>query len=272
MITISTSGANPYSVDANLATNQRSAVKNDSDEKVPASLQTSATGRVSNGVSISTLAGRLSAAEAATAESIKGMDHRTLGAKAQGNITHILYPLEAAHLAAAAAEVPQPNDAESQRSADAATAFVGKKGAANPFAGLSREQLSTITHDESGTFTINERRAAFTQAYNEEQAWRAQVIAKSIKEYEETGKLTEFFKDSLAHFMDLPKMEQALYPADYASGLSDKIKLDFNYFTHSAGNAPPSAVSLANLNKGSSASSGSNHIAALLQFPAQYQG
>lgn len=261
MVNIPASGAIPRSVD----TIHSTAVKKTSDEKASSSRQTSATSRVSDGVSISTLAGRLSAAEAVAAESIKGMDHKTLAAKAQGNIDEILYVLDDAHLAAAAAEVPQPNDAESKRSADAATAFVNNKGA-NPFAGLSREQLSTISNDDSGTFTINERRAAFTQAYNEEQAWRQQVVAKAMQEYNESGKLTEFFKETLAHFMDLPKMEQALYPADYASGLADKIKLDFNYFTHSAGNAPPSVMSLANLNK----NFGLNDITSLFQIPGQY--
>jgi hypothetical protein len=52
---------------------------------------------------------------------------------------------------------------------------------------------------------VNERRAAYRQAHREEEAWRTQVIAKAVQEYEESGKLTEFFKESLAHFMDLPK-------------------------------------------------------------------
>ncbi|QYG07833.1 hypothetical protein [Janthinobacterium sp. PAMC25594] len=54
--------------------------------------------------------------------------------------------------------------------------------------------MSAITNDDSGTFTINERRAAFTQAYDEEQAWRSQVVAQAMAEYNTTGKMTNFFK------------------------------------------------------------------------------
>ena len=164
------------------------------------------------------------------------------------NTTEILYPLDAEHKAAAARQVPEPNDAASAKSAAAATAFVDRKGP-NPFAGLSREQLSTISNDDSGTFTINERRAAFTQAYDEEQAWRTQVVAQAMQEYNTTGKMTNFFKSVLGHFNTLPQLEQSQYPASYASDLDDKIKLDFNYFNHAAGDGGPTPGSLADLLK-----------------------
>ena len=186
-------------------------------------------------------------------------------AKAENNLQTILYPFVGEQKDAMAKQVPEPNDAVSSKSAAAATAYLEGKGS-NPFAGLSREQLSTITNDDSGSFTVNERRAAYRQAHSEEEAWRAQVLAKATKEYEDSGKLTEFFKESLAHFMELPKMEQALYKEYYASDLQSKIKLDFNYFNHSAGDAGPTPGSLATLNT-AGASAGTSNIAQLLKFP-----
>ncbi|WP_300759702.1 hypothetical protein [Janthinobacterium sp.] len=206
-------------------------------------------GGASDTTVISTLASRLSRAESSTSANIQGLDHQALAARLNANIRDINYPLDAAHKEAAAQQAPQPNDAASARSAAAATAFIDGRGA-NPFAGLSREQLAAITHDDSGTFTINERRAAYTQAYDEEQAWRTQVVAQAMHEYDTTGKMTDFFKSVLSHFEGLPKLEQALYPEDYASDLQDKIKLDFNYFNHAAGDGGPTPGSLASMSKG----------------------
>lgn len=197
---------------------------------------------------ISTLASRLSAAATVTSERNQGLTYTQLNAKVIENTRTIHYTLDAEHKAAAATQRPVPDDAGASASADAATAFVNGKGS-NPFAGLSREQLSTIANDESGTFTVNERRAADTQAYNEEQAWRSQVVAKAMQEYNQTGKMTNFFKDVLAHFESLPALEQAQYPEDYAASLKEKIELDFNYFNHAAHGGPPTPGSLADLTK-----------------------
>jgi hypothetical protein len=195
----------------------------------------SASAGVSTGVSISSLASRLSRAAGAGGAALS---HQVLGDKVRANIERITYPLDAQHKAAAARQLPEPNDAASSASAQAANAFIDNPRSPNPFAGLSREQLSTIVNDESGTFTINEQRAAYRQAYDEEQKWREQVVAQAMQEYHETGKLTDFFKSVLEHFKGLPEAEQALYPADYGADLQDKIDLDFNYFTHTAGGQP----------------------------------
>lgn len=220
-------------------------VSSDKAQTTPAS---AGAGAVADDVVISTLAGRLAKASTATSATIQGFDHAALGVWVNGNTDDILYPLDAEHKAAVARQVPEPNDAASAKSAAAATAFVDRKGP-NPFAGLSREQLSTISNDDSGTFTINERRAAFTQAYDEEQAWRTQVVAQAMQEYNSTGKMTNFFKSVLGHFNTLPQLEQSQYPANYANDLEDKIKLDFNYFNHAAGDGGPTPGSLADLLK-----------------------
>ncbi|MDP4027686.1 MAG: hypothetical protein Q8P42_01765 [Gallionella sp.] len=136
-------------------------------------------------------------------------------------------------------EVPKTDDPALLARAKQATAFVNsaanRSGSEkNPFAGLSREQLSNIAYDDSGTYTINERRAASYESDMQEYAWRVKVCAQAMDEYNSTGKLTNFFKSVLDHYNGLPAIEQAQYPKDYASDLESKIKLDFNYRTHRA--------------------------------------
>lgn len=261
MANITGTGTQSRVIESKVASSFTSDVKRSSDDATAPTGQTTNVAVASDDVSVSTLAARLSKASTSITESTTGLEYKALNAKATKNIQTILYPFEGEQKAAAAKQIPQPNDAAAVQSAAAATAYLEGKGS-NPFTGLSREQLSTITNDESGAFTVNERRAAYRQAHSEEEAWRTQVIAKAVKEYEESGKLTEFFKESLAHFMELPKMEQVLYPEDYASGLADKIKLDFNYFTHAPGDGAPTPGSLATLNSG-----GKSTLADLIKFP-----
>jgi hypothetical protein len=83
----------------------------------------------------------LSEATDSFAVSSSKLSHDALGDKVRGTIT----PAVAVALASAAA----------------ANAYVADLSGPNPFAGLSREQLSAITNDESGTFTTTERYAAY---------------------------------------------------------------------------------------------------------------
>lgn len=223
-------------------------VKTTASAKTPLVASSSSTAIASDGVSISTFSSRLSKAADHAATRLQGLDNNGLRNQLDADIKKIFYDLDVAHKAAAASEVPEPNDDASAQSATSATAFVDGKGP-NPFAGLSRDQLATIAHDESGTFTVNERRAAFTQAYQEEQAWRSQVVAAAMREYNESGKMTNFFQSVLGHFEGLPDLEKATYPENYADDLRAKIKLDFNYFNHSPGDAGPTPGSIAGLTK-----------------------
>lgn len=223
MTSINTSYSSAKVIDSPIKDKNGGAKPNDAGAVKPADSQP--------GIAISSLASRLSRASQGFSDATAGLDRAGLASRVQANIDKILYPLDQTHKAAAALAVPQPSDANSAASAQAATAFVEDNTKPNPFAGLSREQLSAISNDESGTFTINERRAAFSQAYKEEQAWRTKVVAQANQEMNETGKQTEFFKNVLAHFYELPLTEQVLYPADYAADLDRKIALDFNYLT-----------------------------------------
>nr|WP_158683640.1 hypothetical protein [Pseudomonas palleroniana] len=59
-------------------------------------------------------------------------------------------------------EMPNTHDPQLLARARQATGFVNGVDS-NPFKGLVREQLSLIAHDEGGSFTINERRAAWEE-------------------------------------------------------------------------------------------------------------
>ncbi|MHA6908483.1 hypothetical protein ACQUJS_08610 [Ralstonia pseudosolanacearum] len=110
--------------------------------------------------------------------------------------------------------------------------------------GRSRDQLGLIAYDDSGTFTVNERRAAWSDAYDQEEAWRRQVIAQGEPEYQAAGKQNDFFAALLKPYQGLPAIEQAQYPSSYASQLQAWIRLDFNFRTHRPEGAGVSRASL----------------------------
>ncbi|MGH8385001.1 MAG: hypothetical protein ACRESJ_05830 [Pseudomonas sp.] len=131
------------------------------------------------------------------------------------------------------AEVPDTDDTYLLARALKATAFVNDIGT-NPFHGMSRDQLSLIIYDEGGEFTVNERRAAWSESYRQEEVWRRQVIQRSTDEYNATGKRTNFFEQILEHYKSLPPIEQTQYPEGYASDLQQDINFDFKYLTDKA--------------------------------------
>lgn len=197
-------------------------------------------------VSLSSLASRLT--KAAASFDAKGASHDAMADKVGDTIAKLNYALTTENIRAKSLEVPNPLDAESSASAAAANAYAANPKSPNPFAGLSRGQLSSIVNDESGSFTTNERYAAYRQAWDEELAWRSKAVADAMEEYHRTGKLTDFFGSALSHFSTLPSAEQALYPENYAADLQEKVVLDFNYFTHMPnGQAGKADISLASL-------------------------
>ncbi|PBP94192.1 hypothetical protein CCL24_24380 [Pseudomonas congelans] len=131
------------------------------------------------------------------------------------------------------AEVPQSKDSDRLERAKNATEFVTGSGK-NPFSGMSRDQLSLIAYDESGDFTVNEKKSAWLESYRQERVWRQQVVAEGSAEYSKTGKLTDFYTSVLDHYKGLPAIEQSQYPSSYETKLQDWIDQDFNYKTHTA--------------------------------------
>jgi hypothetical protein len=127
-------------------------------------------------------------------------------------------------------EVPDTDDPALLARAKQATEYInglrtGGRGT-NPFAGMSRDQLDLIIYDDSGAFTVNERRSAQREASQQEEAWRQIVIAKGMMEYSNTGKMTDFYKNVLEHYRGLPAIEQSQYPADYEARLLLDIAMD----------------------------------------------
>ncbi|USX12430.1 hypothetical protein NHH88_22405 [Oxalobacteraceae bacterium OTU3CAMAD1] len=205
----------------------------------------------SGATGISSLASQLAASAAYSSGKNKGLSFTELGDKARTLLDQIVGDGFSRNKARNDREVPKATDAASLERAKAATVFangsfednVGSEP--NPFAGMSSEQLATIAYDESGTFTANERYAAYRESYLQEQTWRITAVARMQEEYNSTGKLTNFFKEVLAHYEGLPLMEQVQYPKDYAADLKEKIRKDFNYFESVVAGGGQGAISAA---------------------------
>jgi hypothetical protein len=127
------------------------------------------------------------------------------------------------------AQRPDTDDSELLARAEQATDFItradrGDRSVKSPFAALSREQLNLILYDETGPYTINERRAAWYGVFKIEQNWNQQVMrlydmeaAANISNRPQTN--TEI----IAHYRTLPAIEQAQYPDNYESRLQAEI-------------------------------------------------
>lgn len=121
------------------------------------------------------------------------------------------------------AEVPNTDDPLHLARAQQATAYTNREGP-NPFKGMSREQLSLIAYDESGTFTVNERHAAWGEAYDQDQVQRRILIAKMEDEYNRTGKIVDSLLDVLKFYKSLPAIDQAMQlTPDYEAQLKSRI-------------------------------------------------
>jgi hypothetical protein len=145
-----------------------------------------------------------------------------------------------ANRAAHDSEVPKTDDPQSLARAKLATQFVadaekGGNSVKNPFSGLSDRQLDAVIYDDSGTYTVNERRAADYEVGNRNYAWEKQVTAQGVAEYNGSGILTDFFMAALSHYNALSPIRQSGYPANYADDLVSKIQSNHNYRTNTSG-------------------------------------
>ncbi|RNM04819.1 hypothetical protein [Dickeya undicola] len=95
-----------------------------------------------------------------------------------------------------------------------ASAFVNNNGG-NPFNGLTYQQLSLIVYDESGVFTLNERRAAWSEAYAQDQAWRQHIVTQARLNYCHPQWQIRFFTEVLKNYRALSAIEKAQYPRYY---------------------------------------------------------
>ncbi|MFK3772921.1 hypothetical protein [Pseudomonas sp. NPDC089406] len=106
--------------------------------------------------------------------------------------------------------LPDTTDPELLERARRATDFSNGKGE-NPFKGFSREQLSLIIYDESGAFTVNERRAARDERDVQHERWSSGVIDRMRAEYQLTGRSDQGDLEVLAFYNSLPRIEVAQY-------------------------------------------------------------
>lgn len=222
MATINSSYTSEYQ--NSIATSSTSTVRKDSSE---GNVENKDHFRTENGQSVSTIARQLAAAADRAAERDQNLTRTQLSITAKNIINKIGGDLYSANKKRHDNEVPSTDDPELLARAKQATQYINNhvagNSSGNPFAGLSHEQLANIIYDESGTFTVNERHAAWLESYHQEEIWRQKVCRDAQMERDATGKSTNFYKACLEHYNGLPVIEQSEYPANYAMDLQGKI-------------------------------------------------
>jgi len=130
-------------------------------------------------------------------------------------------------------ERPDSDDPERVERARQATEYVnrsanGDEHAKNPFSGLSLDQLVLIAYDDSASFTINERRAAWSGSSRLEYQWERGAVARSQLESSSTGKVPVFLTEVLNHYKALPLIEQVQdrFPENYVAHMEAKIQAE----------------------------------------------
>ncbi|WP_144403189.1 hypothetical protein [Pseudomonas sp. StFLB209] len=112
--------------------------------------------------------------------------------------------------------------------------FLAGKGS-NPFQGLPNSSLTLIIWDDSQTFSLSERKAAW-QEYKALQGAQQQTFVRAAQmELSVHGRIGDTTRQAQNHFRQLSAMAQAQYPEDYAQrlesigsqkNLSDKLEHD----------------------------------------------
>lgn len=191
-----------------------------------------ATSTAADKASFSTLASQLNESAERAAKRDAGMTHEELGKYGHDRINEFTQETPKVNSGTRAMEVPKTQDPELLDRARAASAFVtrtlaGDKYAKSPFENLSREQLNLIAYDDSGSFTLNERRAAWQGVQTLDETWRKVAIPQGTIEQIRTGKASKFYNEALSYFKSLPTIEKAVnYPKDAQAILESRIKGD----------------------------------------------
>ncbi|MGN2432594.1 hypothetical protein [Pseudomonas syringae] len=172
-----------------------------------------------DGATLSRLSRQLSNSAARAQARDSSLDFKSLGSLAKSISDKIAGNSYYSNRKLHDAEVPDTDDPALLERARQATSFKNGSGA-NPFAGLSQDQLRLIIYDEDSDFTINERSAAYSENYAQEQVWKRAICQRYVDEYNETGKSTQTLVELLAHYDQLPPIEKAQYPASYAANIT----------------------------------------------------
>ncbi|NUU00596.1 hypothetical protein [Herbaspirillum robiniae] len=140
-----------------------------------------------------------------------------------------LYAIEARLVAArrgadavarADSELPPSDDPARIRQARQATESLYGR-APNPFAGLSRAELSAIVYDESGAYTVNERYAAANQRTEVDQKFWAPVFQRAVA----SGDWRPVIEAALVFYAALSPLERTAYPANYVQLMQQYLEL-----------------------------------------------
>ena len=180
----------------------------------------------------STLAAQLNESAARAEKRDAGMTHAELRQYGRNRINEFLIEGRTVNSGTRAMEVPKTNDPELLDRAREASAFVtrtlaGDKNAKSPFENLSREQLNLIAFDDSASFTLNERRAAWQGVQKMDEDWRNVAINDGVIEQARTGKASHFYNDALSYLKSLPAIEKAVsYPKGAEAIVEARIKSD----------------------------------------------
>lgn len=178
--------------------------------------------------SVSTLSRQLGESAVRAEAREKSMTREQLGEFAKKTVDHILGESYVANKARHDAEVPKTDDPVLIERARLATIYVNKSvaqdpTAKNPFADLTLEQAVLIAYDDKGSYTVNERQAAWARSASLEQQWRTGSIARGGQEYNSCGKRPKFMTECLEHYRALPAIERARYDKGYESRLEANI-------------------------------------------------
>ncbi|KAA8694957.1 hypothetical protein [Pseudomonas caricapapayae] len=178
---------------------------------------------------LSPLSSQLSNSAARAQTRDNSHDFKSLGALANSIIDRIAGNNYRANKKLHDAEIPDTADPALLERARQATSFKNGSGT-NPFAGLSQNQLRLVMYDESGEFTINERSAASSENHIQQENWNREMCKRYTDEYNETGKSTQTLVMLLAHYDQLPPIEKAQYPANYAANITSGDSSAMNIF------------------------------------------
>lgn len=130
-------------------------------------------------------------------------------------------PISDAELKKDNEEVPDTDDPALLARAKQATDFFQHKSP-NPFSGMSRNQLDAITYDDSGAYTINERRAAQAEQQTQDTAyWMPILMADAV-----SGNHRATYKAALDFYGKMSPLERASrnYSPDYVSSTTKLLK------------------------------------------------
>ncbi|WP_176508271.1 MULTISPECIES: hypothetical protein [Pseudomonas] len=104
--------------------------------------------------------------------------------------------------------LPDTDEVELLERAQQANDFANGRGP-NPFTRLSSDQLSLITYDEGGDFTVNERRAARLELASRRSEWSVYITRKMEGERQSTGGIEQGLREIIEYYRALPAIEEA---------------------------------------------------------------